>query len=290
MKQMRNALKAVDNHDDYVSYMELNPQKAKKNQVRMKMVLQNYLEYEPWLSSDKDTCSGVCEDYKDVEINGVRKFYSGTMEPQIPGYVITGVRFIEKNNVIFLQIQIGKLLPLAMIDQETIHWQKVPDNIETNYIEFGYNYKKFSLDVVSFDSRIMTSFHFYKDGLTVSIKIFGHVLDDFVMGTLDTSIASVQQWFVLASIGEMSIEGKIVGLRDNFMDFTRTTRKTIKFGVSDEKTDAGQSFVPYFDGADIQFDKPAPLSGLGFMHYTNDVSYAGYIRPYIMSFKYKNVF
>ncbi|CAO1331992.1 unnamed protein product [Diamesa serratosioi] len=209
------------------------------------------------------------------------------MEPQIPGYVITGVRFIEKNHVIFLQIKIGKLMPLAMIDQKTIHWKDVPDNIGTNYIKFGYDNRKFSLDDVSLDSKIMTGVQFVENGGSVSIQIFGQVLNDFEKGILDTSISTESDnglTFV------KSIEGKIVGLRDNFMDFKRTSKKTIHFGVSDEKTDAGQSFVPYFDGTNIEFDKPAPLSGLGFLHYSNDDSYAGYIRPYIRSFKYKNVF
>ena len=60
---MKRALMTVDNYDDYVSHMELKNQIADANKVPMKNVLQNYLEWEPWLSWDNNTCSGSCEDY-----------------------------------------------------------------------------------------------------------------------------------------------------------------------------------------------------------------------------------
>lgn len=40
--------------------------------------------------------------------------------------VVTGLRFREHCEMIFVQIQVGKLLPMGMIDQETVYWQELP--------------------------------------------------------------------------------------------------------------------------------------------------------------------
>lgn len=58
---------------------------------------------------------------------------------------------------------------------------------------------------------------------------------------------------------------------------------------SNEGADAGQSFLPYFDPVEVTFDKPAPISMIELIHYTNDERYAGFIRPFIKSIDYKNV-
>lgn len=60
--------------------------------------------------------------------------------------------------------------------------------------------------------------------------------------------------------------------------------------MTSEESDAGQSFGPFFDGSDIEFDSVAPISGIGLIHYTNDKDYAGYIRPTISSLNYQKLF
>lgn len=42
--------------------------------------------------------------------------------------VVTGVRFAEENRIIFLQPQVGKLLPMGLIDAATIHWMGLPSH------------------------------------------------------------------------------------------------------------------------------------------------------------------
>lgn len=32
-------------------------------------------------------------------------------------------------DMIYMQIQVGKLLPMGMIDQDTVYWQELPKNI-----------------------------------------------------------------------------------------------------------------------------------------------------------------
>jgi hypothetical protein len=64
----------------------------------------------------------------------------------------------------------------------------------------------------------------------------------------------------------------------------------IDFNYSTEETDAGQTFVPFFDGDDVTFTHPAPISGMGLIHYTNDPKYAGYIWPIIETMDYGKIF
>jgi hypothetical protein len=45
-----------------------------------------------------------------------------------------------------------------------------------------------------------------------------------------------------------------------------------------------------FDKEPVRLDIPAPLSGLGLLHYTNDIDgFAGCIKPYLNTLPYKNL-
>lgn len=119
----------------------------------------------------------------------------------------------------------------------------------------------------------------------VSWSIYGRKIVDFnkgVMGNED-EIQSA------SSSGSLNAENLIPGLSSGKKFSTRNNIKVI-FGISNEDNDAGQSFVPYFDGTNITFDISAPLSGISLIHYTNDVNYAGYIRPVLRSLNYRKLF
>jgi hypothetical protein len=53
------------------------------------------------------------------------------------------VRFKEQNRVIYLQIQVGKLLAIGLVDQKTIKWQVLPG--KDSLVVFDYNYRKLKL-------------------------------------------------------------------------------------------------------------------------------------------------
>lgn len=42
--------------------------------------------------------------------------------------VITGARFVKKNNIMYIQVQEGKLLPNGIIDPDTVTWVPIPKN------------------------------------------------------------------------------------------------------------------------------------------------------------------
>ena len=41
--------------------------------------------------------------------------------------VVTGLRFVKKNRIIHVQIQEGKLLPMGLIDKDSVQWVAVDD-------------------------------------------------------------------------------------------------------------------------------------------------------------------
>jgi hypothetical protein len=70
--------------------------------------------------------------------------------------VITAVRFREHNRAIFLQIQTGQLMPLGMIDQSTLTWQNLPDNIGGNFFEFNYDTRLMTMTESHVENSVLT--------------------------------------------------------------------------------------------------------------------------------------
>jgi hypothetical protein len=47
--------------------------------------------------------------------------------------------------------------------------------------------------------------------------------------------------------------------------------------------------LPSFNSENVTLDIPAPLSGLGLMHYTNDEQYGGCIKPFLKTLHFKHL-
>lgn len=125
---------------------------------------------------------------------------------------------------------------------------------------------------------------FTDNGNYLSFDIYGKKIESFSLG-----IIGAEETAARLETPDSSYESdeKIPGLAKTGKFFI-TKQKYVKFGISNEEVDAGQSFVPYFDGTEIVMDVRSPLSGLGFLHYLNNDSYAGFIRPYLKSLNYED--
>ncbi|CAO1331680.1 unnamed protein product [Diamesa serratosioi] len=259
-KSMLNALNLVNDEKNYNSFTDLS-KTGNDSEISMKNVLQYFWEYETTM----------------------RRFYSAPVKPQKDGYVITGVRFKEENKMIYLQIQIGKLLAVGMVDAETVLWQEVQTNAGDDYIEFNYDLRQFNLNGNVMENEVLSGIQFVSENGRMKLKVFGkeHL-------NLEGTLSGNEKEYISQNSDVHRIVDKIPKLKKESKKFTKIIDKAIQFEVSNDSEDAGQSFVPYLDGSDIEFDVKAPLSGIGFMHYTNDDNYAGYIRPYLKSFKYKS--
>lgn len=226
---------------------------------------------------------------------------------------MTGVRFKEERKSIFLQIRVGKLLPMGFIESKTDHWMSIPsdakesdfatisyDDIQSYIFCLGEEVNKFDGNQVvtgkelencleSIYSKLFKAIqltHENAGGRDVGIlfQVYGKTLLSFENGTLGSD------WFYHRQLPtpykRLGI-GKKVGIKPQNSNFVVSKNVWIVFRKSDEETDAGQSFVPYFDPTEATFDPPAPLSTIELVHYTNDPNYAGYVRPMIKSIDYR---
>lgn len=115
----------------------------------------------------------------------------------------------------------------------------------------------------------------------VSLNLFGRSLI-LTPGTLSVEESKV----IGKSHSHWGFGGK-TNVKEGKSRFMDKTNVNIKFKDSDLVTDAAQSFVPYFDDAEISFAPPAPISSIGFRYLTNDYSYAGFVKLTINSLDYK---
>ncbi|KAL7029428.1 hypothetical protein ACKWTF_006243 [Chironomus riparius] len=99
-------------------------------------------------------CKCVCDQYSSS--NTVRKIYTGKISSP-DGYVVTGMRFVEANKAIYSQIQVGKLLPMATVDQSSVYWLEIES--DRSFVTFDYD--KHDIDfgdpsLIKFSDSIVT--------------------------------------------------------------------------------------------------------------------------------------
>lgn len=119
----------------------------------------------------------------------------------------------------------------------------------------------------------------------VGLKVFGKKLSTeslIVLGAAESSAEGEH------TSGEIDQDGKIEGISGSSSNYNVFRHNTVKFGISNEISDAGQSFVPFFDGSDVAFNNKAPLRGVGFLLF-EQAGTAGYIRPYLLTYNYNNL-
>jgi hypothetical protein len=201
--------------------------------------------------------------------------------------------------VIYLQIQVGKLIENGFVNKSSIYWQPPPQDLTKNVHTFSYEKKRLLLDDLQFDDAILTGIQFIErpNKYMFALNIFGQRVVNLWAGTLQLDEISLNR------NGEFGFKSMDMNWHNPGLDqvrsdekYWKTTqhdnkRKFIQFGISNIENDEGQTFVPSFIGNDITTDSPCPLSGIGLMHYTNedDFSYAGHIKPYLKTFSFHHL-
>lgn len=206
--------------------------------------------------------------------------------------VIIGVRFAKTQGVLYLQIQTGKLLPFGNIDPSTVKWQDPPGDLTSNFFEIDYDSRGFSLGNLHMDDHVLTGIKLENYVASIVHSVVGKRILNLATGELEQS-SSGRVYNENEILHFRKLEGTKVGLdggnrryivkgsvKKNSWDYM------IQFIASDFDTDRGQTLVPFFDGNNIELDIPRPLSGIGFILYTN-AGHAGYIRPVLKTFNYK---
>jgi hypothetical protein len=177
---------------------------------------------------------------------------------------------------------------MMLVDEESIHWQNFPKSTQpSDYFTFNFdNRPKFHLnDGLKFNDKILTAVQLLNTSSGISLRVFGQKIENF-----QKSLFSEKVYNLTAPTSEKVVNGYGAGLSTKRMYFSVTNKGAIDFDWSAERIDAGQSFVPYFDGNDASFDYSAPVCGIGIVQYTNDKEYGGFLRPIISTIDYKKIF
>lgn len=140
-------------------------------------------------------------------------------------------------------------------------------------------------DVYYKDGSVLTGIQFYQYGHLIRANVFGKKITK-VPNSIDVLEFSVEMRVTAKNYQNFKIEGKHIGVKryDTNYNVKRSDRDEIivEFGTSNERSDVGQTTIPFFDASDIVQDFPLVLSGIGFAHYANN-EYGGYIRPILKS-------
>lgn len=143
-----------------------------------------------------------------------------------------------------------------------------------------------------------TGVQFKKVGRTTYLSLIGRELLSFNKGTLgkekDSKVPPILGLIsvsgITAAIGHYAFMDKAPGLESNRRQYNILQNETIMFVMSSVGKDAGQSYVPYFDGNEVTFDIKSPVKRISFIHYTNHDDYAGYIKPIVYPLDYRKHF
>lgn len=98
--------------------------------------------------------------------------------------VITGVRFAEHDSIIFIEIEVGQLLPMGLVDPKTVYWQGPPKNLNSNLISFNYVFRTFFLDMVSVEKGFLSGIQIFKESDSLRLAGFFKTFTSFTEGKM----------------------------------------------------------------------------------------------------------
>ncbi|KAG5672846.1 hypothetical protein PVAND_002935 [Polypedilum vanderplanki] len=266
--------------------------------------LTTYFDVRPESNQNSFTCDFVFIGESENEGYGIDTyFYTGEVKAE-NGYVITGVKFdrekaegASNKQVLFLQIQVGKLLPSGFINESTVYWQDKPSKTELgSYAKIA---KFLVLDDLHFEDCVMTGLQLAESHNSNSIgeirlRIFGR---KYINGTL-TDDKECQQFSEDFS-GFTTIFTKYnAGLyKENINNMASYKISTGKYAAHLKQFIGADIYEGYeieyhlsFISNEITLDRLAPLSGLGLMLFANDDSFSGYVKPYLKTMSFKTIF
>ncbi|KAL7296205.1 hypothetical protein TKK_0010743 [Trichogramma kaykai] len=209
--------------------------------------------------------------------------------------VITGIRFKKVRNILYLQIEQAKLLPLAGIDSKTRSWVPVDDPVLTS-IRVGVDHHQLSWDHRSFElddvevakNTVLTGVKFTFDQGLIRLEVRGTQFD-YEDGKLITNKYSWHRhktsknqlkYFELEHLDipeENSIRHPVLTDKQQYMSLT----------TSNMNDDLGQTILPFVDLREITSSNPdVSLSGIGLFHKSHKKNAAGFLALKILTYNF----
>ncbi|XP_062700151.1 uncharacterized protein LOC109408928 isoform X2 [Aedes albopictus] len=248
-----------------------------------------------WLFWHCSYCFCLCDDSgpkSDRYIN-MRESVSDVMNNK----VVTGLRFIKKNRIIFLMVQQGKLMPRGQIDNTTLEWVEPEEyNILSPNIRSGVDYNNMNYDNRAMDlddiilqpPYVVTGVRFRMLGTHMNLEVRMTEMD-FGAGKLVDPDKSI--WVGSDKTEHSEDKRTEMKLDKPHIPILSATKSVpdsepnqfIKFRESDRGMDAAQTTVPFFDAQPVVPAKQTPLGGAGLFH-KGRPKFGGFMAPRVFTY------
>ncbi|XP_011314222.1 uncharacterized protein [Fopius arisanus] len=233
-----------------------------------------------WGIYDLGPCRCICDDIEHPKT--LRKFSTEIVSTDYKdNMVMTGVRLVNIDNIIHIDIQQGKLSSFGFIDPSTIHWKsrdevlKEYNNSLTEPITLSYRRRGITLDALHAEVNqvlLGAKFQLDSDGNVV----LSGMAANFEFATGDIDLNHVNE----ISYNSTRIEIELDKPHEPTLSFKNAPEKEdhglIKFQTSDWMKDAAQTTVPYLDIQEVITDPPTILKGIG-LRYRGAPGFGGFI-------------
>jgi hypothetical protein len=198
--------------------------------------------------------------------------------------------------VIYLEVQYGKLVSFGIVDPSTLQWSGPPSDLADNTFTINLKTRHFALDDIYFDDgKVLVGVELFPSGGLIRTRIYGKVININLNHPIDTlkELQDDDYESLTNTPNEHTVKNGIGGLKSKSTPLVvlrsdANEKMAIRFDTDNDSTNAGQGTIPYFDNSDIDQDFPLVLSGIGYVHYTNE-GYGGYLRPILKSVDMKHV-
>jgi hypothetical protein len=117
-------------------------------------------------------------------------------------------------NVIYLEIQYGKLVSLGMVDPSTLQWSGPPRDIATSFFNINFDTRKFELDEIYFnDGQVLIGIQFFTSSGVVKTKMIGNFIAKNTYPFADTLESSPYYKYLPDNIAkEMIVKNNTAGI------------------------------------------------------------------------------
>lgn len=211
--------------------------------------------------------------------------------------IVGGLRFIEKNKIIFLQIQKIKASPNGFANTNDIAWQDIPNYKRTDKgVKRGVDFHTLNRtdrsidldDIVAPPGYIITGVKFVK--VKSHLKLFARITEyDFTTAALNTTNT---KWISTSTTDtnrkEIDLTQCGVTVKPNVQTKQlQEANRFVTFTHSSLEADAAQTTLPFIDIQPVSTQSVTPLIGVG-LYYKSEKHQACFIAPKIFTYNFTN--
>ncbi|CAG7835834.1 unnamed protein product [Allacma fusca] len=237
-----------------------------------------------------EVCLCVCD--SPMSADGIHWFDLQPVEAE-EGFVITSLKFVQKDNIIRLDAEQGKLLENGKVDQSTLSWipSPTPDsNDPAKATQLGGSengFRKLGLDMIYGTTKeVITGIKVVRTGDTL------HLSAKTTEVTINGSFASggKSEWkdanypTPLEKKKKVDLEDRVSSLKQKGPSQPKEApenKMVVQFDASSLAKDAGQNVIPYFDIQPTRHHTVRKaLNAIGILYKTKK-GYGGFVSPTI---------